>query len=113
MKLLLVFYKKISLLVVFGAMPFISSAATKYTNPLQVDSFTDLADGIIDFLLVNFAPPIATIMVLWAAFLYMTSGGNEKKLELAKKTLLWTVVGVTLLLLAKGIAYTIQTSLGV
>lgn len=106
--------KNIIVLFVLGIILLISKAtAVEYTNPLKATSFTGLMNDIADFLLLNIAPPIATIMVLWSAFLFMTSGGNEQKLTLAKKTLMWTVVGVTLLLLAKGIAYTIQKSLGI
>lgn len=106
--------KNIIALFVLGIIPLISKAvAVKYDNPLKATSFTGLMNDIADFLLLNIAPPIATIMVLWSAFLFMTSGGNEQKLTLAKKTLMWTVIGVTLLLLAKGIAYTIQKSLGI
>lgn len=104
--------KNITILFVLATIPVISRAVA-YENPLQATSFTGLMNDIADFLLLNIAPPIATIMVLWSAFLFMTSGGNEQKLTLAKKTLMWTVIGVTLLLLAKGIAYTIQTSLGI
>lgn len=70
-------------------------------DPLGGITFPTLVDKIAGWLL-NIGITISTIVVLWAAFLFMTSGGNQQKVTAAKQTLLYAIVGLTILLLAKG-----------
>lgn len=49
--------------------------------------------GIIDIAL-NVATIICVIMIMYSAFLYATAYGEESKAETAKKTLLWSAVGL-------------------
>jgi len=42
-------------------------------------------------------------MILWGAFNYTTSGGDEKKVETAKKTIYYAVIGLVVALLAMAI----------
>jgi hypothetical protein len=42
-------------------------------------------------------------MILWGAFNYTTSAGDEKKVETAKKTIYYAVIGLIIALLAVGI----------
>ena len=42
-------------------------------------------------------------MILWGAFSYTTSGGDEKKTETAKKTIYYAVIGLIVALLAVAI----------
>ena len=51
-------------------------------------------------LALSFAGIIAVIMLLWGAFLYVTSYGEEAKIETAKKTVIWSIVGLIVLALA-------------
>ena len=82
-----------------------------FQNPLTADSFTELADKIIDFLLA-IAAPIVVIMVIWAGFLFMTAGGNPEKVQKGKDTLLWTAVGVIILMVSKGVTTLLVNILG-
>lgn len=79
-------------------------------NPLGVSNINDLIGKIIDGLIV-FATPVAAAMVIWAAYLFMTSAGEPDKITTARSALLWTVVGYVILLLAKGIGLIIQNFL--
>lgn len=104
------YFNKIKILLLLALAPS-AVLAVVTENPLgEGTTISSLLNKIIDFLITT-AIPISTIMVLWAAFLFMTSGGDQKKLDQAKATLKWVVVGITLLILSKGIAYTIQISL--
>lgn len=106
------FYKKMKLLIFSSFIAPLFAFAARIDNPLgEGTTISSLLDKIINFL-IAVAIPISTIMVLWSAFLFMTSGGDQKKLDQAKATLKWVVAGITLLLLSKGIAYTIRISLG-
>lgn len=83
-----------------------SPGIIKIKNPLGYDTFTGLLDSILNWLLL-LASPVAVIMMLWAASLFMTAGGNQERLTMAKKTLLWTIVGIFILMISKGITSTI------
>ncbi len=74
-------------------------------------TFPTLLERIVDFLL-TLAGPFAVIMVLWAAFLYITSSGNANRISQAHKVILWTVVGVGVLVLSKGLISLIVDILG-
>jgi len=42
-------------------------------------------------------------MVIYSAIIYLTSYGEESKIELAKKTLTWSVIGVIVIILARSV----------
>lgn len=46
---------------------------------------------------------IVVVIVLWAGFKWMTSGGNEEKVTDAKKTLVSLVIGLAIMLSAYSI----------
>lgn len=82
-------------------------------NPLGKNTtITAILNNVLDYLIKYIAPPVATIMALYVAFLYMTSGGVPDKVQKAHKTLTWLIVGIAVLLLARGIVSTIQATLG-
>ncbi|MFH1759396.1 MAG: hypothetical protein ABH822_02445 [Patescibacteria group bacterium] len=55
---------------------------------------------------------IAVIFILYAAFLYITSGGNSEKLETAKNILIYAAVGIGVALLAYAIEPVVRQLLG-
>ena len=69
-----------------------------------------LVDTIATWLL-EIGLVISTIIILWAAILFMFSGGNQEKVTMARKTLWYTIIGITILLLAKGVTSIIQNLL--
>ncbi|KKS44061.1 MAG: hypothetical protein UV07_C0015G0009 [Candidatus Azambacteria bacterium GW2011_GWB1_42_17] len=79
-------------------------------NPLEAESITELIDSIATWLL-GIGSTIAVIVVLWAAFLFMTSGGSKDQVTKARQTLWYAVIGLTVLLLAKGVTLLIQNIL--
>jgi hypothetical protein len=52
---------------------------------------------------------LAVIFIIYAGFLYLTSGGDEKKTKAAKDYILFAVVGIVIALTARGIVMLIQT----
>lgn len=86
--------------------------AVSIDNPLKAENFGELIDNIAKWLL-NIGVPIGTIMVLWAAVLFMTSAGNDEKVTKAKKTLTWAVIGIAILIIARGVASLIKEFLTV
>jgi len=93
----------------FGTQAPPSSGGTGIPNPLR-DEYTTLAqflNGIVDFLLF-LAIPFAIFFMVYAGFLFVTARGNQEQLKTAKKALVWTLIGVAVLLGAKVIATAIQ-----
>lgn len=82
------------------------SAATGGTT-----SFKQLALNIVNFFLF-FLGFIATIMIIYGGILYVTSGGEQEKIDKAKKILLYAIVGIIIILLSFAVVNTILTGAG-
>jgi len=54
--------------------------------------------------LMTIAVPLSTIFYIWAAFLYLTAGGNEKKIQTANKAVIYTTIGLAVILSAHALA---------
>lgn len=67
--------------------------------------------GTIATWLLGIGTVISTIVVLWAAFLFMTSGGSPARVTQARQTLLYAIIGLAVLLLANGVSLVIQNFL--
>ena len=72
------------------------------TNPLAAETIPDILNRIIDFMLI-LAGPIAVIMTIYAAYLFITAGDNQERVKTARKTLMYVIIGVAILILSKGI----------
>ncbi len=81
-------------------------------NPLKTQSITALLDEIATFLL-TISVAIAGIMVIIGAFQILTSAGDVTKVEKGKKTILYTVIGLAVMLLFKVIIALIAELVGV
>ena len=110
MKTLLIFGLFIGI-VVIGASGAMAQTIT-IPNPLGSGGkdIPTLINTIATWLL-GIGSTIAVIIVIWAAFLFMTSGGNQQRVTMARKTLLYAIIGLTVLLLAKGVTSLIQNFL--
>ena len=70
-------------------------------NPLEAESFEEIIDNIIDFIF-TIAIVVTPLMVIWAAFLFVTSAGNIDQVNQAKRIIIYTLTGLAIVLLAKG-----------
>ncbi len=82
------------------------------TNPLTADNLIALLYTIINGL-IRLSIPIAVILIIWAAVLYMTATGKPEQLKTATRALIWVILGFGILLIASGIVAIIQDFLGV
>ena len=87
--------KKLSTLMPFFA-PLAASAATL---PTTCNDFLGLLNRIA-YTFSAFIFAIAIIMVLVAAFQFLTAGGDAAKAGTARGTLVWAVIGIAVALLA-------------
>jgi amino acid transporter len=63
----------------------------------------DVIVNIINYLLA-FLALLAVIMILFGGFQWLTAGGNEEKVDKAKKILTAAVIGLVIIILAWAIA---------
>ncbi len=63
-------------------------------------SFIELADRVIDFLLFKISVPIASILFMYAGFLYVTAAGNPT--QISKATGIFKNVGIGFILALSG-----------
>jgi hypothetical protein len=81
-------------------------------NPIDADSFQDLINAVINFIfwvVVALAP----LMIIIAGFNFMMAGGDPNKITTAKNIILWTAVGLFIVLFAKGLIAVLSKVLGV
>ncbi|MFA4995903.1 MAG: pilin [Patescibacteria group bacterium] len=74
----------------------------------DLDQILCMVTTLISWLL-DISAVVAFIMILYASIIYLTSYGEESKAELAKKTLLWSVIGVIVIGVAIGIMKIIES----
>lgn len=70
-----------------------------------------LANKVVNFLLFNLAAPILIIVLVVGGFIYLTSAGNQKKLDQAKGLLTSAIFGIIIALAAFLIVDTILKTL--
>lgn len=80
-----------------GSTP--TSTSVSIPNPLPCDDATCLISQVIKYILGTIAL-IATFMFIWGGVMMMTAAGNEKRVEQAKETLAWALIGVVVILLS-------------
>ncbi len=80
-------------------------------NPLSFDgNLGDILNRLMSVLLM-FGAPIAIIMYLWAGFQFLTSGGQPDKVKQANQTILWTTVGLAVIIMSQAIIFVVQSIL--
>ena len=71
-------------------------------NPLNFDTLTDLLIAVSKWLF-KIAIPIVTIMILYGAFQMLTAAGNPEQFSKGKRTILYAIIGLVVVLIASGI----------
>lgn len=91
-------------ILTLAAMPVLVGAQTPppdtsiATLPALFTRLETLVNWFFAFFLI-----LAVVFLLWAAFMYLTSAGDEEKVGKAKKALIWAIVALVVAFLAKGI----------
>ena len=79
----------------------------EFKNPIESESLIDVLENIYNWI-VSFGIVAASIAMVWAGFLFLSAGGEEEKIEKAKRFFRWAVIGLVLCILAKGIVLGIK-----
>ncbi len=80
-------------------------------NPLKAQTLEEAINALINFLFY-LAMGISPILIIYAAFLILTAGGDAAKISRARTIILWTLIAVAIVLLAKGLPSAIKGALG-
>ena len=84
-------------------MPFIALAQAPTVPQLEsVGGVTSFLDRIVNYLFGIFLV-VAVIMIIYAAFLYLTAAGNEDKLKSAKNTIIYAIIAIVVAVVARSL----------
>jgi len=95
-------YKYLSLILLIVILVPLTVEAVTIDNPLAADNFAELIDDLIN-IIFYLAIGIAPIMFIVAGFYFITAAGNMEKILIAKKMILWTLIGLLVVMSAKGL----------
>jgi|SRR3989344_5226943 len=106
------FFKKARIpLVIYLFTPGAAFAAAKLLPPpTPIKSIDDIILAITKLLTWVFTIffLVAAIVIVLAAYNYLTAGGNEEKISTAKKQLTWAIVAIAIALVARGIEFVVK-----
>jgi len=103
--------KKILLISLLLSLPIFVSAV-EFQNPLEYETFGELIDAIIDFIFYV-AVVVAPLMAIIGAFYLLTAGGDPKKIGTGKNIIIYTLIGLAIVMLARGLIAMIESIIGV
>ncbi len=79
-------------------------------NPLAYGTLEGLITAIIGFL-IKIGVPIAAIMFVIAGIVFVTSAGDPGRVKTARNIMIYTAVGLAVILLASGLIKVLQSVL--
>ncbi|NQV00786.1 MAG: hypothetical protein HQ537_01530 [Parcubacteria group bacterium] len=101
LRLLTIIFLAIFLIGLPGAFILAGSGwGSGFENPLESEDFTELAESIIEWI-VNIGILIAVFMIIYSGILFMISRGNDEDITKAKKALMWSLIGLAILIMGK------------
>ena len=98
-------FTPVILVCLFGLISFADAIVIE--NPLTSDDIGKILTNIADNL-INILGGVTVIMFIITGIIYLTSAGSPEKIQLAKKCLTYTIIGVVVVLMAKGIIKYVQ-----
>jgi len=82
----------------------------KLKNPIKADSFQELVEAILK-VVVTIGTPIAILAIIYSGFLFVKARGKPEDLVAARTALMWTIIGVVVLLGAQLLSIIISTTI--
>ena len=115
------YWKKIGALVAVGLLPLLAGAAEEPprgivdtgeepTNIQSIEDIQDLMTRSVGWTQVFFYI-IATLFIVFTAFRYLTSGGDEEKIKGAKDMLIYSIVAIAIAAIAGGVVLIVKNFL--
>jgi len=81
------------------------------TNPLDAETLQEALNNFLNFLFF-LAMALAPILIIYAAYLILASGGDSTKISRGRQIILWTLIAVAIVLFAKGLPALIKGAFG-
>jgi len=74
-----------------------TTSSSSFSNPLgSTSSFEALLTNIYNYLTKYVVGPLAVIFIIIGGIMYMLSGGDKDRIERAKKTVIYAIVGLAI-----------------
>jgi len=86
-------------------------AQVSIENPLKANSVVELIDNVVNAI-ISIGGVLAFLMIAVGVFTLVTSAGDPRRLDLAKKIIFWTVIGMITLVFSKGLFSLIKGIIG-
>lgn len=74
-----------------------SNANTKIVNPIKATSVQGLIKTALETA-IKIGIPVLALAIIYSGFLFVAAQGNSEKLDEAKRSLLYTIIGAAILL---------------
>jgi hypothetical protein len=87
----------------------VRAQGTTLNNPIHSTSLYCFLNMVLSAL-IYILFPILTLVVTYIGYLFVSAQGNERKLEEAKRWIIWAVVGGVILLGAKALSMAIENT---
>lgn len=100
------FRRFVIIALLFLAMPLSAKAQVVLTNPLGTTDVRLIAANLIQGAL-GLSGTIALIMFIYGGIVWMTSAGNTEAITKGKKTLVWAILGIIIIMSAFVIVRTV------
>lgn len=86
--------------------------AVSIDNPLGDKTFTDIIDSVINFIFF-FGIAVAPLMVIIAGLMILTARDDAEQVKRGRQIILYVMIGLGIILFAKGIVSVLNQVLGV
>lgn len=73
-----------------------------FCPPSTITDIKDLIEAIINWVF-SIGIILAPLMIIIGAFMFLTSAGEPDKVRKAKKIIIWTIIGLAVILFSKGL----------
>lgn len=75
--------------------PFLANAAVTLVNPIGYNDFPSLLFAIANGVAV-LVGSLSVIMIIWSGILFLVSAGDPAKIQKAKSSLVWAIIGMAI-----------------
>lgn len=77
-------------------------SAVSFENPLKTNEFWEFVRQIAN-LIFTIALPLTIVIIIIGGGLLITAAGNEKQIEMGKKCIMYSLIGLVLIIMSNGI----------
>ncbi len=97
-----IFFITLFVIVLGFIIPALALVPIEFINPLRYAEFEEIVEGVIDFIF-DITIVVAPILALIAGFFFLTAAGNPEQLKKARDILIYTAIGLVVVIFARGL----------